>query len=114
MNQKPSNIVVEDQLVTTERNRETNRIFGPSEEKQPQIESASWRLQLSALSIGGQEREKEGTLTMFVKFEGSNILEGIKQCVKCGLMQPPLPEYLENLHSAGQNRFDISLNTIYT
>ncbi|ELR19127.1 uncharacterized protein ACA1_335900 [Acanthamoeba castellanii str. Neff] len=42
-----------------------------------------------------------------VRFEGPNVLEGIRKLVQLGIAQPPLPHYLANLASLCQNSFDL-------
>jgi cold shock CspA family protein len=45
---------------------------------------------------------------MVVKFEGPNVLEGIKQLLRFGFAEPPLPPHLATIHSSAQNSFSLS------
>lgn len=44
-------------------------------------------------------------LSMSVTFDGPNILEGMRECIHFGIMQPPLPAHLEQLQGSAQNVF---------
>ena len=49
--------------------------------------------------------DSEDTVTCFVRFKGTNVLEGIKQLCEHGLASQPLPSHMRNIHSLSKNYF---------
>ena len=45
------------------------------------------------------------TVHCHVRFQGSNVLEGIQSLREHGLISQPLPSYLTKIHSLSKNRF---------
>jgi hypothetical protein len=48
---------------------------------------------------------------MLVKLEGKNVIEGVKELVAQGVVKPPLPDYLGQLHTLASNKFVIHSET---
>jgi hypothetical protein len=48
-----------------------------------------------------------GTFPCTVRFEGPNVLEGLRSLMEFGIATAPLPPYLANLHSMAQNRLSV-------
>ena len=49
--------------------------------------------------------DSEDTVTCFVRFKGTNVLEGIKQLCEHGLASQPLPSHMRNIHSLSKKLF---------
>jgi len=96
-------LVVEDQRFLNYKIQHINRIFGSQNRKQPKLDT------LEFIDFKGEDVELGlPNLTMTTKFRGTNILEGIRECIKRDIAVPPLPIQLEELHSLGQNIFVFS------
>jgi hypothetical protein len=52
-----------------------------------------------------QDIQGKNTLVLSVKFEGKNVIAGLRECVQYSIVQPCLPPCLENLHSNSKNTY---------
>ena len=48
---------------------------------------------------------KDESINCFVRFTGSNVLEGIKKSCDFGLASQPLPSHIRQIHSLSRNYF---------
>jgi len=46
-------------------------------------------------------------LTMSVSIKGDNIIDGIKECLKFGIINTPIPPIFENIQNSGKRCFNV-------
>jgi len=97
----PLPVVVEDAEMQNQTQQHLIDTFGSS--TMPALD----RIDLRVVDSFRGGYELGSTFECTVRFEGSNVLEGIRNLVQLGIAQPPLPDYLANLPSLCQNSFNI-------
>jgi hypothetical protein len=73
-------------------------------------DSAASHLQLDTKCLGSSELNLSGQYRARVKFDGPSILVGLRELVKIGAAETPLPTVLSTLNSSGKNKFVITEN----
>ncbi|XP_071785066.1 centromere protein N-A-like isoform X1 [Asterias amurensis] len=100
-----SDIVFENEKEKELRDKQVLHSFGSNE--QPKLQKIEYKLETKfrgcefapAMSLNKEP------FRCRVKFEGTNVLEGIRQLAKTGLVSLPLPHHLGNVHSLAKNHF---------
>jgi hypothetical protein len=49
--------------------------------------------------------DSKDTVNCFVRFKGTNVLEGVKKLCEYNLASQPLPSHIRNIHSLSRNYF---------
>ena len=97
-------IRTEDTLQDKKAKGEVRQHFGPYE--QPALDVVEFRVVDSFRDSKNRQGDRqEPEIECLVKFEGANVLEGIKQMILYGIAEPPLPAHLTTIHSAAKNIF---------
>jgi len=97
-------IRTEDTLQDKKAKGEVRQHFGPCE--QPALDVVEFRVVDSFRDSKNRQGDRqEPEIECLVKFEGANVLEGIKQMILYGIAEPPLPAHLATIHSAAKNIF---------
>ncbi|KAJ8041189.1 Centromere protein N [Holothuria leucospilota] len=79
----------------------TTDVFGSN--PQPKLLKLEYKMRTQ---LRGRElAPSEEPFRCVVKFEGTNVIEGIKKLSQTGLASLPLPGHLANVHSMAKNRF---------
>jgi len=51
-------------------------------------------------------------ITTTIRFEGTNVIEGIKKMIPLEIAKRPLPTFMSNLHSLAKNYLEVDENGI--
>eukprot|EP00037_Helgoeca_nana_P037299 m.15471 g.15471 ORF g.15471 m.15471 type:complete len:353 (-) comp8668_c0_seq1:104-1162(-) len=100
------NAVVEDAVAIDAQRDASDAAFGGAEP--PELEKAEF--QLDTKCLGSSELNLSGQYRARVKFDGPSILVGLRELVKIGAAETPLPTVLSTLNSSGKNKFVITEN----
>ncbi|XP_022107534.1 centromere protein N-like [Acanthaster planci] len=100
-----SDIVFENQADKEQREQQILHAFGSNE--QPKLQKIEYRLEtrFRGSEFAPAMALRKEPFHCKVKFEGSSVLEGIKELGKVGLTSLPLPHHLGNVHSLAKNHF---------
>ena len=96
----PKSIVVEDEDEVERRRGITVETFGSN--PQPVLQKVEFELR-TRYKTGGYVID--GPFACKVKFEGTSVIDGVKQLVPAGAAVLPLPPHLAELHSTAKSHF---------
>ncbi|CAG8580480.1 2457_t:CDS:2 [Paraglomus brasilianum] len=104
-----SRIVSEDLKREAERERTLEENFGSVE--QPALDHVEIKVKLpfdpsSSYEVGPDP------ITTTIRFEGTNVIEGIKKMIPLEIAKRPLPTFMSNLHSLAKNYLEVDENGI--
>ncbi|XP_033753905.1 centromere protein N-like isoform X2 [Pecten maximus] len=105
--EKDDKIFCEDEETMKKRAKILEKSFG--QEEQPCLEKVEYRVKTKFRGtdyVPSMARRQEA-FKCTVKFEGSSVLEGIRNLGATGLASVPLPGHLANVHSLAKNHFVI-------
>lgn len=90
-----------DQKIKTQ----TLKTFGSN--PQPSLEKIEFKMstRFKAGEYVPELADSEETVNCFVRFKGTNVLEGIQKLCEHGLASQPLPSHMRNIHSLSRNYF---------
>lgn len=107
-NMKPLNqeITNENKEEQRKRHQIADNAFGPN--PQPVLERVEFKTR-TRLRSGSQDfPQLNNPISCSVKFEGTSVIEGIKNLGAQTFVSVPLPSYLANLHSLARNTFSLT------
>lgn len=103
--------VEEDQELTNKRKGEATHAFGDLE--LPALDRVEFKFS-TGLHGKAVDMEYEEVYKCKARFEGMNILEGLKELMQLGIASCPLPPYLEQLHSMEKTKFILNADGTLT
>ncbi|KAL1916698.1 uncharacterized protein VTP21DRAFT_5402 [Calcarisporiella thermophila] len=90
-------IMAEDMSSISARYSEVDDRFGRNE--QPSLERIEIKLALPLVIKTAEDSVEDLPITIKVKLEGTNVMEGVKRMTALGMAEAPLPDFLGELHS---------------
>lgn len=105
------NLVCEDESKKRQRTAELDECFGPNE--QPLLQILEFKVAVKFKGTSGlpDPMDSNQPFRCRVKFEGSSVLDGIRNMAECGLVTLPYPKYLRNVLTLGKNHIKLEDNT---
>jgi len=100
---KKRNIIKEQDLYRKRKKDEMEIVFGDIEYDQPKLDIVEY-------SLKANFQYKDAVLyecPINIIFKGKSILNGLAQCIKYGIVKPPLPSFVRDLPQSGKNIFSI-------
>ena len=84
---------------------QTLKAFGSN--PQPSLEKIDFKMstRFKGTEYVPELADNELIVNCFVRFKGSNILEGIQKLCEYGVLSQPLPSHIANIHSFSRNYF---------
>jgi len=98
---KKRNIIKEQDLYRKRKKDEMEIVFGDIEYDQPKLDIVEY-------SLKANFQYKDAVLyecPINIIFKGKSILNGLAQCIKYGIVKPPLPSFVRDLPQSGKNIF---------
>ncbi|XP_021352767.1 centromere protein N-like isoform X2 [Mizuhopecten yessoensis] len=105
--ERDENIFCEDEETMKKRAKILEKSFGL--EEQPCLEKVEYRVKTKfrGTDYVPSMAKRQDTFKCTVKFEGTSVLEGIRNLGATGLANVPLPGHLASVHSLAKNHFVI-------
>lgn len=109
--ERDPNVTCEDENFKRQRYDDLEECFGPNE--QPKLQKLEFKV---AVKFRGttplpEAEDPNRPFHCRVKFEGSSVIDGIRNLAECGLVDLPLPKYLATVHTLGKNHIKLADKT---
>lgn len=105
------NLVCENESQKRQRTEILDESYGPNE--QPLLQKLEFKVAVKFRGTCAIPRPADDNqpFRCRVKFEGSSVIEGIRNLAECGLVTMPYPKYLRSVHTLGKNHIKLADKT---